>query len=383
MKRISLLGSTGSIGRQTLDIVDCHRDLLSVVALAAGSNVKAIEEQARKYQPRLVALYEEKAADDLKVRLKDTDIRVVSGMEGILEAATISEADIVLGAMVGMIGIRPAIAAIQAGKDLALANKETLVTAGHIITEEVRRAGVRLLPVDSEHSAIFQCLQGEEHGKIEKILITASGGPFRGKKREELMNMTAEEALRHPNWSMGPKVTIDSSTLVNKGLEVMEAHWLFDVPYDSIEVYVQPQSIIHSMVQFVDGAVMAQLGAPDMRVPIQYALLYPGRESLPVDRLDFGTMGSIIFEKPDTETFRGLPLALSAARRGGTMPTVFNAANEEAVQFFLQGRIRYLEITEAIEKTMDKHRVIENPSLDEILASEEEARELCRSFYSY
>ncbi|MCR4891695.1 MAG: 1-deoxy-D-xylulose-5-phosphate reductoisomerase [Lachnospiraceae bacterium] len=383
LKRISLLGSTGSIGRQTLDIVDCHRDLLSVVALAAGSNVKAIEEQARKYQPRLVALYEEKAADDLKVRLKDTDIRVVSGMEGILEAATISEADIVLGAMVGMIGIRPAIAAIQAGKDLALANKETLVTAGHIITEEVRRAGVRLLPVDSEHSAIFQCLQGEEHGKIEKILITASGGPFRGKKREELMNMTAEEALRHPNWSMGPKVTIDSSTLVNKGLEVMEAHWLFDVPYDSIEVYVQPQSIIHSMVQFVDGAVMAQLGAPDMRVPIQYALLYPGRESLPVDRLDFGTMGSIIFEKPDTETFRGLPLALSAARRGGTMPTVFNAANEEAVQFFLQGRIRYLEITEAIEKTMDKHRVIENPSLDEILASEEEARELCRSFYSY
>ncbi|SKB66723.1 1-deoxy-D-xylulose 5-phosphate reductoisomerase [Lachnospiraceae bacterium] len=378
MKNIVLLGSTGSIGTQTLDIVDAYTDSLNIIALAAGRNAEMMEAQVRKYKPDVAVLYDEKAAADLKERVKDTDTRVLSGMDGLLEAATLAEADIVVGAIVGMIGIRPTLAAIEAGKDVALANKETLVTAGHIITAAVKKHGVKLLPVDSEHSAIFQSLQGEEHEKIEKILLTASGGPFRGRKRSDLENMTAAEALKHPNWDMGPKVTIDSSTLVNKGLEVMEARWLFDVPYDNIEVMVHPQSILHSAVQFTDGAVIGQMGVPDMHLPIQYALFYPHRMPLDRERLDLFKMKDLTFEKPDTDTFRGLSLAFKAARTGGTMPTVFNAANEEVVKMFLKGDIRYLEIPDRIEETMQKHHLIENPTLDQIFEAEKEARESFR-----
>ena len=375
MKNISLLGSTGSIGTQTLDIVDAYSDSLNIIALAAGRNVVMMESQIRKYEPKVAVLYDEKAASDLKERVKDTNTEVLSGMDGLIKAATLAEADIVVGAIVGMIGIRPTLAAIEAGKDVALANKETLVTAGHIITDAVRKHNVRLLPVDSEHSAIFQSLQGEEHEKIEKILLTASGGPFRGRERSDLEMMTAAEALKHPNWDMGPKVTIDSSTLVNKGLEVMEAHWLFDVSYDDIEVVVHPQSILHSAVQFTDGAVIGQMGVPDMHLPIQYALFYPHRMPLKRKRLDLFAIRDLTFEKPDTSTFRGLSLAFRAARTGGTMPTVFNAANEEAVKLFLKGKIRYLEIPETIEGAMQKHHVIEKPTLDQIFDAEREARE--------
>ncbi len=376
MKKISILGSTGSIGTQTLDIVDEHKDELKVVSVAAGTNAEKVEEQVRHYDIPLAAMYDEKAASDLKIRLKDRDTKVLSGMEGLMEAAS-TDSDITVGAVVGMIGIRPTLAAIRAGHDIALANKETLVTAGHIITREAKENGVKLLPVDSEHSAIFQSLNGEDGKSIEKILLTASGGPFRGKKASELENMTAEMALRHPNWNMGPKVTIDSSTLVNKGLEVMEAHWLFDVDYDNIEVLIHPQSIVHSAVQFEDGAVIAELGVPDMHLPIQYALFYPERRSLNRERLDLFSAGSLTFEKPDLETFRGLKLALKAAKAGGTMPTVFNAANEEAVKLFLDGKIRYLEITSIIEKAMDSHTNIPNPGLDDIFECEKEVR--CRS----
>ncbi len=369
MKRISILGSTGSIGTQTLDIVDEHSDELKVVSVAALKNVELVEEQARKYKPVAAAMYDENAALDLRERLKDTEVRVLSGMDGLMEAASI-DADITVGAVVGMVGIRPILAAIRAGHDIAIANKETLVTAGHIITREAKKKGVKLLPVDSEHSAIFQSLNGEDPSQIEKILLTASGGPFRGKTREELKDMTAEMALRHPNWSMGPKVTIDSSTLVNKGLEVMEAHWLFNMGYDDIEVLIHPQSIVHSAVQFKDGAVIAQLGVPDMHLPIQYALFYPERRPLNRERLDLFKTSSLTFEKPDTETFRGLSLALSAAKTGGTMPTVFNAANEEAVGLFLKGSIKYAEITEIIEKAMERHAVIADPGLGDILECE-------------
>ncbi len=375
MKNIALLGSTGSIGTQTLDIVDAYSDSLNIIALAAGRNVVMMESQIRRYEPKVAVLYDEKAASDLKERVKDTNTEILSGMDGLIKAATLAEADIVVGAIVGMIGIRPTLAAIEAGKDVALANKETLVTAGHIITDAVRKNNVRLLPVDSEHSAIFQSLQGEEHEKIEKILLTASGGPFRGRERSDLEMMTAAEALKHPNWDMGPKVTIDSSTLVNKGLEVMEAHWLFDVSYDDIEVVVHPQSILHSAVQFTDGAVIGQMGVPDMHLPIQYALFYPHRMPLKRKRLDLFAIRDLTFEKPDTNTFRGLSLAFRAAKTGGTMPTVFNAANEEAVKLFLKGKIRYLEIPEAIEGAMQKHHVIEKPTLDQIFDAEREARE--------
>ena len=375
MKRLSILGSTGSIGTQTLDIVDANSNALSVASLAAGSNVALIEEQIRKYKPGIAALYDEAAAEDLKVRVSDTDTKIVSGMDGIIEAA-VCPSEITVGAMVGMIGIKPALAAIREGHDLALANKETLVTAGHIITKEAEANKVKILPVDSEHSAIFQSLNGESHDSIEKILLTASGGPFRNKSAEELKNMTAAEALKHPNWNMGPKVTIDSSTLVNKGLEVMEARWLFDVSYDDIEVLIHPQSIVHSAVQYKDGAVIAELGIPDMHLPIQFALFYPERRFLNMERLDLFKIRELTFFEPDLKTFRGLSLALKAARTGGTMPTVFNAANEEAVKKFLKNEISYPGITEIIEKAMEMHKLIEDPGIDEILQCEKEVREI-------
>lgn len=375
MKRLVILGSTGSIGTQTLDIVRGNKEDLSVTALAAGRNVSLMEEQIREFAPRLAVLFDEKAAEELKTRISDTGCRVVSGMDGLIEAASLEDADIVVGAMVGMIGIRPVMAAIEAGHDIALANKETLVCAGHLIMPLAKKNKVRILPVDSEHSAIFQSLRAGSHEEIEKILLTASGGPFRGRKREELASMTAREALKHPNWDMGPKVTIDSSTLVNKGLEIMEAHWLFDVPVNDIEVYVHPQSIIHSAVQYRDGAVMAQLGVPDMHIPIQYALFYPDRPVLQGKRLDLFETGSLTFERPDMDTFKGLPLAIRAALKGGNMPTVFNAANEAAVRRFLKAEIRFPEIYDIIEDAMEKVAYSADPSIEEVFAAEKETLE--------
>ncbi len=372
MKNLVILGSTGSIGTQTLDIVRAYPERFRVRAIAAGSNVERAEEQIREFKPETAVLYDEKAALDLRTRTADTGCRVLSGMDGLIEAAQMEEVDIVVGAMVGMIGIRPTIAAIEKGRDIALANKETLVCAGHLIMPLAREKGVKILPVDSEHSAIFQSLRAGRHEEIEEILLTASGGPFRGKRREELKEMTAEDALKHPNWDMGPKVTIDSASLVNKGLEVMEAGWLFDVPVEKIRIVVHPQSIIHSMVQYADGAVIAQLGTPDMHLPIQYALTYPERLTLGGRRVDFFELKSLTFEEPDTETFRGLALALTAAKKGGSLPTVFNAANEEAVRRFLSGRIRFLEIPELIEKAMEELPFIEHPSVDDILRIPEE-----------
>ncbi len=371
MKKISILGSTGSIGTQTLEVVRENPEL-RVTALAAGRNAALLEAQAREFRPGFVCLMDEAAAGDLRVRLADTDIRVLSGMEGLLEAAVAEEADIVVTAVVGMIGIRPTIAAIEAGKDIALANKETLVTAGHLIMPLAKERGVDIFPVDSEHSAIFQCLNGEEGNRIDKILLTASGGPFRGKTREELAGVRLEDALKHPNWSMGHKITIDSSTLVNKGLEVMEAKWLFGVGVDDVQVVVQPQSVIHSMVQFEDGAVMAQMGVPDMKLPIQYALLYPKRRRMPGKRLDFWSLKSLDFEAPDFENFPALSMAYEAGRAGGTLPTVFNAANEWAVAAFLQERIGYLDITDIIGEAMARHRNVEHPGLEVILQTEAE-----------
>lgn len=373
-KKIAVLGSTGSIGTQTLDVVRANGDL-EVEALSAGSNIDLLEQQIREFRPKLAAVYQEEKAVQLRERLRDMDVRVVSGMDGLLELAVMPETEILATAIVGMIGIRPTIAAIEAGKDIALANKETLVTAGHLIMPLAKEKGVKILPVDSEHSAIFQCLSGEERRGVDKLLITASGGPFRGKKREELRKVTVEDALRHPNWSMGHKITIDSATLVNKGLEVMEARWLFDVELNDIQVVVQPKSIIHSMVQFRDGAVMAQLGTPDMKLPIQYALYYPERRYLEGERLDFRTLKEITFEEPDTETFEGLPLAVRASREGGTMPTIFNAANERLVAKFLHREIAFLDIYDGIRGAMEHHQKKENPSLEEILDAEREAWE--------
>ncbi len=370
MKKIAILGSTGSIGTQTLEIVRNNADL-SVVALAAGRNVELMEKQIREFAPKLAVMWSKEAAEDLRARIKDTDVKVACGMEGLIEAATLPEAEVLVTAIVGMIGIRPTIAAINAGKTIALANKETLVCAGHIIMSLIKEKKVPLLPVDSEHSAIFQSLQGQPKERLAKILLTASGGPFRGMKREELVNIRPEDALKHPNWSMGRKITIDSSTLVNKGLEVMEAHWLFDTPYDKIQVVVQPQSIIHSMVEYEDGGIMAQLGTADMKLPIQYALFYPDRRFLPGKRLDFYEISGITFEKPDTDTFRGLLLGYRAGETGGSMPTVYNAANEMAVSLFLDGKIGYLKITELIEECMEAHKLIVNPSVEEILQTEQ------------
>ena len=371
MKKIAILGSTGSIGTQTLDVVRAHSDELEVVALAAGSNKERLKEQIREFHPELVSLSDEKKAQELKEELAGEAVEVVCGMGGLIEVAGVDSADVVVTAVVGMMGILPTMEAIRKGKDIALANKETLVTAGHLIIPMAREYGVSILPVDSEHSAIFQCLQGEPKKALDKILLTASGGPFRGKSAEFLETVTLEDALNHPNWSMGPKITIDSSTMVNKGLEVMEAKWLFGVHYSQIEVVIQPQSIIHSMVQYIDGAVIAQLGTPDMRVPIEYALFYPERRSLPGDRLDFSKLSQITFEKPDYKVFRGLSLAIEAGKTGGTMPTVFNAANERAVAKFLKGEIKYTDIVRSIEKCMDAHKVSAHPDLEEILATEQ------------
>lgn len=371
MTKIAVLGSTGSIGTQTLDIVSKNEDL-QVAGLAAGKNIELLEQQIRTFKPRLAAVGDPALAKELAVQVKDTDCRVVGGMEGLIELAVMEETDILVTAIVGMIGIRPTIEAICARKDIALANKETLVTAGHIIMPLAEKKGVKIYPVDSEHSAIYQCLHGEKSESIQKLLITASGGPFRGKKRDELENVRVEDALKHPNWAMGHKITIDSATLVNKGLEVMEAKWLFGVDLDQIQVVVQPQSVIHSMVEFTDGSVMAQLGTPDMRLPIQYALYRGERRFLDDERLDFTKLGSITFEAPDTETFKGLPLAIKASKEGGSMPTVFNAANEKAVALFLERKIAFLDIYRIIEEAMERHKVVEDPGIEEILNIEQE-----------
>lgn len=378
MKNISLLGSTGSIGTQTLDVVRRNDDI-NVVALAAGTRIKELEAQVREFKPQLVCVGKEELAEELKIMLSDMDVKIVSGESGLIEAATLESADIVLTAVVGMMGIVPTIEAIKAHKDIALANKETLVTAGHIIMKLAKECGINIYPVDSEHSAIFQSLNGEYHKEVSKILLTASGGPFRGRKRSELENVTLEDALKHPNWSMGRKITIDSSTMANKGLEVMEAQWLFDVPADQVQVVIQPQSIIHSMVEFVDGGIMAQLGSPDMRLPIQYALTYPHRRTLNTERVDFFKLGQITFEEPDFETFKALKLAYDAAGTGGNIPTAFNAANELAVAKFLDRKIKYLDIPEIIQYAMEETRLVENPSVEQILETEKNAYELIES----
>ena len=378
MKKIAILGSTGSIGTQTLEVVRANKDI-EVTALAAGSNIDLLEKQIREFSPKIAAVWNEEKAKELKDRVRDLDIRVESGMDGLLAVATELGAEIVVTAVVGMIGIRPTIAAMNAGKDIALANKETLVTSGHIIMSLAKEKHVRILPVDSEHSAIFQSLNGETGNKIHKILLTASGGPFRGWTREQMKGVQVEDALKHPNWTMGRKITIDSSTMVNKGLEVMEARWLFGVEMDQVQVVVQPQSVIHSMVEYEDGAVIAQLGTPDMKLPIQYALYYPERRFLAGDRLDFAKLAQITFEAPDFENFHGLSLAYKAGRRGGTLPTVFNAANERAVQKFLDREIGYLTITDMIEAAMEHHTVKENPTVEEILAAEQETYDFIES----
>lgn len=378
MRTISILGSTGSIGTQTLEVAEEQKDI-KVAALAAGSNIQLLEKQIRKFHPSLAAVWNEEKAKELRENIKDLDVRVVSGMDGMLEVATVKEAQIVVTAVVGMIGIRPTIAAIEAGKDIALANKETLVTAGHLIMPLAKEKGVQILPVDSEHSAIFQSLNGERKKEISKILLTASGGPFRGRKKEELKNIQVEDALKHPNWSMGRKITIDSATLVNKGLEMIEAKWLFDVDIDQIQVVVQPQSIIHSMVEFVDGGIIAQLGMPDMKLPIQYALFYPERRFLGGERVDFAKLGQITFENPDMETFLGLRFAMDAAKQGGSMPTVFNAANERAVSKFLNRKVSFLEIYDIISECMNAHKVISEPNLDQILETEQRVYEFIES----
>lgn len=378
MKKIAILGCTGSIGTQTLEVVRENRDI-EVLGLAAGGNVELLEKQAREFEPRLISVWTEEKAKELRVKLQDTDIRVASGMEGLIEVSTMCDVEILVTAIVGMIGIRPTVEAIKAGKDIALANKETLVTAGHIIMPLAKERHVSILPVDSEHSAIFQALRGNETKAVSKILLTASGGPFRGKREEDLLNIRVEDALRHPNWSMGQKITIDSSTMVNKGLEVIEAKWLFGVDVDRVQVVVQPQSIIHSMVEYVDGAIMAELGTPDMKLPIQYALYYPERRNLPGERLDFWGLGRLDFEKPDMDTFYGLKLAYDAGRAGGTLPTVFNAANELAVKQFLNREIKYLEIIEIIEDCMKAHKNMDDPTLEQILDTEKATYERIES----
>lgn len=378
MRKIAILGSTGSIGTQTLDVVREHGDI-EVVALSCGSNIRLVEEQVREFKPKLVSVWDEKDAISLRTALSDVDVKVCSGMDGLIEVSVFEEAEILVTAIVGMLGIRPTIEAIKAHKDIALANKETLVTAGHIIMPLAKEYGVKILPVDSEHSAIFQSLQGNENNKISKILLTASGGPFRGKKLDELKNIQVEDALKHPNWTMGRKITIDSSTLVNKGLEVIEAKWLFDVDLDQICVVVHPQSVIHSAVEYEDGAVIAQLGTPDMRLPIQYALYYPDRKTLSGERLNLFELSSMTFEKPDTQTFAGLKLAMEAGRKGGNLTTAFNAANEKAVAMFLDRKIAYLQITEIIEAAMGNCLFIENPDVEEILKTEQEVYEFINS----
>lgn len=382
MKHIAVLGSTGSIGTQTLDVVRKHPEMMDVVALACGSRIDLVEKQAREFSPEIVAVYDEKAASDLAVRLADTKIKVLGGMDGLIEMCRIPSADVVVTAIVGMIGIRPTIAAIEAGKDIALANKETCVCAGHIILPLAAEKGVKILPVDSEHSAIFQALQGRAGSAIRRILLTASGGPFRGRTREELMNVTAAQALAHPTWSMGPKITVDSASMVNKGLEVIEAKWLFDVDVDQIEVVIQPQSIIHSAVEYEDGSILAQMGPSDMRIAIQYALTYPLHLPSPAVPLDFRALSGLELGVPDNETFRGLPLAISAIRTGGSMPVVFNASNEWANAIFRRGDISFLQIYDVIEDTMSRHSVIAAPTVDEIFAVQDEIDAYCEEKYN-
>lgn len=371
MKRLSVLGSTGSIGTQTLQVVRANKDDFVIKALAVNTNAEMLYEQAKEFKPEVVCIYDKKTAEDNKSRFRGVS-RLVSGIEGLIECAALSDVDMVVGAIVGMIGVRPIIEAVKAGKDIALANKETLVTAGHIIIPLAKENNVEILPVDSEHSAIFQSLNGENRSQLKRILLTASGGPFRGMSKEEIKKVTLADALKHPNWIMGKKITIDSATMVNKGLEIMEASWLFNVPIDDILVVVQPQSVIHSMVEYVDGAVIAQLGTPDMRLPIQYALYYPDRVFLDGERLDFFKLSHIDFEEPDYDTFEGLSLAISAGNIGGSMPTVFNAANEYAVAKFIDGQIGFTDITYIIRKMMESHKVIENPDVDTILAVQNE-----------
>lgn len=382
MKKIGILGSTGSIGTQTLEIVRNNKDL-QVTALAAGSSVDKMEEQIREFSPHLAVMWTKEAAEELRVRVADTNTKVLCGMDGLLEIAVMEEMEVLVTAIVGMIGIRPTIAAIEAGKIIALANKETLVTAGHIIMPLAERKKTAILPVDSEHSAIFQSMHGENTKRVSKILLTASGGPFRGRKREELAEITVEDALKHPNWSMGRKITIDSSTLVNKGLEVIEAKWLFKTEPEQIQVIVHPQSIIHSMVEYADGGIMAQLGMPDMKLPIQYALFYPDRRPMEGKRVDFFELSSLTFEKPDTDTFKGLSMAYDAIKAGGSMPTVYNAANEKAVALFLNRKIRFLEIYDCIQGAMEQHKVVENPSVEDILDAEAETYEYIESRYRH
>lgn len=383
MKKIAVLGSTGSIGTQTLDIAREHPEL-QVTALVAGSNTELLEKQIREFKPGLACVYEEEKALALRSRVKDLPVKILSGMDGIIACATATEAETVVTAMVGMIGILPTIEAIKAGKNIALANKETLVTAGHIIMPLIKEKNVELLPVDSEHSAIFQALNGEKKRDVYQLLLTASGGPFRGRKLTELKNMTPSDALKHPNWAMGRKITIDSATMINKGLEVMEASWLFDIPIDRIRVLVHPQSIIHSMVEYVDGSILAQMGIPDMRLPIQYALFYPNRMELAQgERVDFVKLKQLTFEEPDLDTFFGLKLGMEAGRIGGSMPTVYNAANEWAVASFLEGRISFLDIPALIGEAMKNHQLILEPTLNDILNTETETydfiKELTRS----
>lgn len=378
MKKISVLGSTGSIGTQTLEIVREHGDL-EVVALSAGSNIKLLEKQIREFKPRIAAVYDEKRAAELAENVSDLDVKIVSGMDGLIEISVMEDIEILVTAIVGMIGIKPTIEAIKAGKDIALANKETLVTAGHIIMPLAKEYNINILPVDSEHSAIFQSLNGENKKQIEKLLITASGGPFRTWDKSKFCEIRLEDALKHPNWTMGQKITIDSATMVNKALEVMEAKWLFDIDLDKIQVVVHPQSVIHSMVEFVDGAIMAQLGTPDMKIPIQYALYYPDRKPLGGDRLDFAKLSQMTFENPDFEKFEGLELGFKAAKCGGSMPTVFNAANEKAVAKFLSGKIKFTDIPQIIRYTMENHEVIKNPDIEKILEIEQETYNLIES----
>ena len=374
MKKIAILGSTGSIGTQTLAVADEHSDI-EIVAMSCGKNIDLFEKQIRKYKPKLVSVWSDDDARKLKLSISDMDVKVESGMDGLLSVATVDESEILVTAIVGMLGIRPTIAAIEAGKTIALANKETLVTAGHIIMPLAKKNNVQILPVDSEHSAIFQSLQGNDNNKISRILLTASGGPFRGMTRQQMADIQVEDALKHPNWEMGRKITIDSSTMVNKGLEVMEAKWLFDVELEQIQVVVHPQSVIHSAVEYEDGAVIAQLGTPDMRLPIQYALYYPKRNTLSGKRLDLFELGSLTFEKPDIDNFKGLDLAYKAMRLGGNIPTAFNAANEKAVDLFLNRKIKYLQITDIIESVMDECEYIDSPSVEQILETEKRAYE--------
>lgn len=381
MKEITILGSTGSIGIQTLEVVREHRDEIKVTALAARSNIDLMEKQIREFMPELVCVYDEQKAKQLRENIKDLPVRVETGMDGVISCAVFDSVDTVVAAMVGMIGILPTIEAIKAGKNIALANKETLVTAGHIIMPLCREKNVDLLPVDSEHSAIFQALNGEERKNIHKILLTASGGPFRRMKKDELRNITLQDALKHPNWKMGPKITVDSATLVNKALEVMEAAWLFGVPISKIQILVHPQSIIHSMVEYLDGSIIAQMGLPDMRLPIQYALFYPDRKEMKLgERLDFFKFNQLTFEEPDMDTFYGLKLGIKAGETGGSMPTVFNAANEWAVARFLEGKIGFLDIPAIISRAMENHAVITSPSLNDILNTEQETYDFIEGF---